>query len=102
MKQANIFVGPVLAAVLIEHSRVDYELVYESGYTGPDVSLSLPKERAPFRFTGFPAFFEGLLPEGVQLQALLRQKKLDEGDYFSQLIAVGEDLVGAVTVKERK
>ncbi|WP_235893039.1 HipA N-terminal domain-containing protein, partial [Flavobacterium franklandianum] len=40
-----------------------------------------------------------LLPEGVMLEGLLRIVKIDKKDYFSQLIATGNDLVGAVTVK---
>jgi serine/threonine-protein kinase HipA len=39
------------------------------------------------------------LPEGVMLEGLLRIVKIDKKDYFSQLIATGNDLVGAVTVK---
>jgi serine/threonine-protein kinase HipA len=33
------------------------------------------------------------------LEGLLRIAKIDQKDYFSQLIATGNDLVGAVTVK---
>jgi serine/threonine-protein kinase HipA len=34
------------------------------------------------------------------LEGLLKIGKIDKNDYFSQLIATGNDLVGAVTVKE--
>jgi serine/threonine-protein kinase HipA len=53
-----------------------------------------------FTFAGFPPFFEGLLPEGEMLEGLLRQRKIDRSDLFSQLVAVGGDTVGAVTVIE--
>jgi serine/threonine-protein kinase HipA len=53
-----------------------------------------------FNFNSFPPFFDGLLPEGIQLDGLLRFKKIDKYDYFSQLIAAGADLVGAVSVEE--
>jgi len=33
------------------------------------------------------------------LEALLRAVKLDRHDHFAQLLAVGRDLVGAVTVE---
>jgi serine/threonine-protein kinase HipA len=33
------------------------------------------------------------------LEGLLKIAKIDKRDYFSQLIATGNDLVGAVTVK---
>jgi serine/threonine-protein kinase HipA len=52
-----------------------------------------------YEFKTFPPFFDGLLPEGAQLEGLLRLKKLDRSDYFGQLISVGQDLVGAVTVE---
>lgn len=79
---------------------VHYRLTYLPDYTGPGVSLTLPVRSEPYEFEAFPAFFDGLLPEGMQLDALLRQKKIDEYDCMSQLAAVGEDLVGAVTVSE--
>jgi len=40
------------------------------------------------------------LPEGIQLEGLLKIRKIDRADYFSQLMAVGNDMVGAVTVEE--
>ena len=52
-----------------------------------------------YGYKSFPPFFEGLLPEGVMLEGLLKIAKIDKKDYFSQLIATGNDLVGAVTVK---
>jgi hypothetical protein len=53
-----------------------------------------------YSFDKFPPFFEGLLPEGVQLGGLLKIKKIDKDDLFSQLMAVGDELVGVITVKE--
>jgi serine/threonine-protein kinase HipA len=60
----------------------------------------MPITLSEYAFDRFPPFFEGLLPEGVMLEGLLKQNKIDKLDYFSQLMAVGGDLVGAVTVKE--
>ncbi|MBR9980830.1 MAG: HipA N-terminal domain-containing protein, partial [Desulfatitalea sp.] len=54
----------------------------------------------PYEFETFPPFLEGLLPEGYNLEALLRALKIDRQDLFSQLLAVGTDMVGAVTVRE--
>ena len=51
-------------------------------------------------FDEFPPFFEGLLPEGIQLDALLRQTKIDRNDFFSILLITGKDLVGSVTLEE--
>jgi serine/threonine-protein kinase HipA len=60
----------------------------------------MPVDKKEFTFEEFPPFFDGLLPEGVQLEALIRQMKIDKNDFFSQLIHVGKDLVGSVTVEE--
>lgn len=72
---------------------------YASGYAGPAVSLTMPVREEPYGFAGFPPFLEGLLPEGPQLEAILRKHKIDRGDCFGQLMAVGADLVGSLTVE---
>lgn len=100
MRQAEIFVNDQHAGILIEFSDSHYEFIYDKGYQGHPVSLTLPLKNQRFQFTSFPPFFEGLLPEGVQLEALLRQKKINRNDHFSQLVATGDDFVGAITVKE--
>jgi serine/threonine-protein kinase HipA len=99
MREAKIFVSGILAGKLIEHNSTHYEFWYEKSYTGSPVSLTLPLREKPYEFNSFPAFFDGLLPEGMQLEALLRQKKINKNDYFSQLLAVGEDLVGNITAR---
>lgn len=99
MRSAQIRVHDVPAAVLIEgDDRREYQLIYHQGYGGPPVSLALPCRPEPYVFDEFPPFFDGLLPEGMQLEALLRAVKLDRGDFLGQLLCVGGDLVGAVTV----
>lgn len=98
MKKANVFVNGVKAGELIENSRYDYEFNYEETYGGSPVSLTLPLKNKQYKFTSFPAFFEGMLPEGLQLEAVLKDKKINRHDYFSQLVACGADCVGAVTV----
>ncbi len=99
MRTAEIYVNSVLAGKLIEHSIYDYEFTYLDIYTGNPVSLTMPVAKRTHKFTSFPAFFEGLLPEGLQLEALLRDKKINRNDYFGQLLICGADCVGAVTVK---
>ncbi len=77
-----------------------YKFRYDEGYSGEPVSLTMPVSQKQYEFDIFPPFFEGLLPEGVQLEGLLRVRKIDKDDWFGQLAAVGEDMVGAVTVKQ--
>jgi len=59
----------------------------------------MPLSKQVYDYDRFPPFFEGLLPEGVMLEGLLRNAKIDRDDYFSQLVAVGQDMVGNVTVE---
>lgn len=73
---------------------------YLAGYDGPPVSLALPMREQPWIFATFPPFLEGLLPEGPQLEALLRKHKIDRGDCFGQLMVVGHDVVGSLTAEE--
>lgn len=85
------------AGILEElETNTHYRFQYFSGYDGPPVSLTMPVAGRQFSFSGFPPFFEGLLPEGIMLEGMLRRLKIDRRDYFAQLVATGQDLVGAV------
>ena len=103
MKKAEVFMHGVQAGVLEELvPGKSYRFNYLEDYNGSPISLTMPVEGREFFFQNFPPFFDGLLPEGILLEGLLKQKKIDKYDYFSQLVAVGNDLVGAVTVQEIK
>lgn len=91
----------VRAGTLREDDDGTFSFGYEAGYAGPPVSLTMPVRSEPYIYTRFPPFFEGLLPEGYQLEALLKKAKLDRHDYFGQLVQVGADLVGSVTIEAR-
>ncbi len=101
MRRAEIAVLGVPAGVLeeLEQGR-RYRFSYLPSYEGSAVSLTMPTAQRVYEFDAFPPFFEGLLPEGMMLEALLRGCKLDRGDLFGQLLAVGTDMVGAVTARE--
>lgn len=99
MREALVLVNNKPAGILKEEIRgKKYILSYQENYSGPDISLNLPRSKKVFEFDTFPPFFDGLLPEGPQLEGLLKRSKIDRDDYFSQLLTVGEDLVGAVNV----
>ena len=99
MREALILVENRPAATLIEkeYGKI-YMISYKENYNGPSISLTLPVKSSPYTFERFPSFFDGLLPEGPQLEGLLKRLKIDRNDFFSQLLAVGKDLVGAVNV----
>ena len=99
MRKAVVHVHGKKAGVLTEVSTNEYHFDYDLGYDGEAISLTMPIDQKRYSFKSFPAFFEGLLPEGIMLEGLLRIAKIDAKDYFSQLMATGADLVGAVTVK---
>lgn len=99
MRKAAVFFDNTLAGYLTETDQKEYRFDYVEDYQGGAISLTMPVGKKKFEFETFPAFFDGLLPEGQQLEGLLRQNKIDRNDNFSQLMAVGEDLVGAVSVK---
>lgn len=100
MRTAKIFVDNREAGILSEVEflkRYTYE--YLEGYAGEPISLTLPLSEEIYEFDFFPPFFEGLLPEGYQLDGLLESANIDRQDHMSQLLAVGGDLVGNVTVE---
>jgi serine/threonine-protein kinase HipA len=100
MRKAEVYQQGKLAGILEELDKSRYRLTYVPGYGGERISLALPIREAPYEFDKFPPVFEGLLPEGVPLEAMLRQYKIDKKDLFKQLATVGEDVVGSLTIKE--
>jgi serine/threonine-protein kinase HipA len=100
MRKARILVNNIEAGLFEQLKADNYRFTYHADYQGPSVSLTMPLTSKVHAFDKFPAFFEGLLPEGILLEALLRKYKIDKNDYFGQLMKVGQDVVGAVTIEE--
>ncbi len=101
MRKAKVFNFGEYAGVLIEVEKSKkYNFIYDDNYYGPPISLTVPNEKKEYEFNHFPPFFEGLLPEGMQLEALIRQTKTDRNDFYSLLLITGKDLVGSVTIEE--
>lgn len=101
MRKAEVFFHGEKAGMLeeLEKNR-RYRFTYDAEYTGGQISLTIPTDRKVWEYDTFPPFFEGMLPEGFNLEAMLRILKIDREDCFSQLAAAGADLPGAVTVYE--
>ena len=99
MKRARVFVDGTYSGDLEEISRKEYRFTYLKGYDGDSVSLTMPTQERIYVFDRFPPFFEGLLPEGAMLGALLKKRKIDADDYFEQLMQIGQEVVGNVTVE---
>ncbi len=98
MRKAEVHQQNVRAGTLDELGGDRWRFTYAEGYSGEPVSLTMPVAQTTHEFDRFPPAFEGLLPEGIQLEAMLRRYKLDRTDLFGQLIVVGQDLVGSLTV----
>lgn len=101
MRKAKVYMHDELAGTLeeVEKHRA-YRFSYLDDYDGPPVSLTMPTTQKIYEYSGFPPFFDGLLPEGIHLEGLLRKRKIDRKDCFAQLVTVGRELVGAVSVTE--
>jgi len=101
MRKAIVYINNLEAGIFTEiEFGESYRFQYLDGYSGEPVSLTMPVTQRHYEYNTFPPFFDGLLPEGYQLEGLVKIGKIDRNDLFSQLIAVGGDLVGNVTLKE--
>jgi serine/threonine-protein kinase HipA len=102
MRKAEVYQQGKLAGILEELEGARWRFIYAESFTGQPVSLTMPVAKRVYEVDHFPSVFEGLLLEGVQLEAMLRRYKLDRGDLFGQLVVAGHDLVGSLTVNEVK
>ena len=102
LPRAEVFQAKALAGYLYQKQDGSWAFQYTETFGGIPISLTLPIQAEPYIFKEFPAVFDGLLPEGTQLEALLNTLKIDRKDYFRQLITVGRDLVGSLSVKRAK
>ncbi len=100
LRRAAVSQAGKLAGYLEEWAGNTWSFIYLGDYQGTPVSLTMPLQDEPYLFPSFPPVFEGLLPEGPRLESLLRLHKIDRGDSFRQLVTVGADMVGSLTVKE--
>jgi len=101
MRKAKVYVNNVYAGILLElEYNKKYAFKYIKQYNGPPVSLTMPIQQKEYEYTSFPPFFEGLLPEGIMLDALCRTQKTDKKDFFGQLLIVGNDVVGTTTIEK--
>jgi serine/threonine-protein kinase HipA len=92
MRKAKVFVNNREAGMLIEiQFGGKYLFEYMEGYSGMPVSLTLPVSDKVYELSAFPPFFEGLLPEGYQLEGLLKYGKVDRNDLFAQLAGLSRE-----------
>lgn len=85
--------------------ELGYRFTYDSAWldTHPNdlLSMSLPRQDAPFEAAAAKPFFRGLLPEGLRRERLEGRHRLKSGDDFGLLAEIGGDCPGAVAVLTR-
>ena len=64
------------------------------------ISVSLPLQEERFDAIRTKNFFEGLLPEGFTRRTVAQWIHVDENDYLSILIGLGNECLGAIKVLE--
>lgn len=105
MHQANVYCRGVFAGVLSKDQagnyRFQYAPDYQSNPKSPAISLSFPKQDAPFESPVLFPFFFGLLAEGEDKALQCRMLKIDENDHFTRLLKTcAAETIGGITVKE--
>lgn len=106
--EADVYLGDNLVARLVRQGgdKVSFDYLdrghlIEGRIREQSVSWSLLRSgEYPVNTTGgaVPAFFAGLLPEGVRLGVVTSSTKTSTDDHFTLLLAIGAETVGNVRV----
>ena len=101
MKKALVFFKDILAGYLSDNYNY-FEFKYDKDYLthGFPISVTLPLRAEPFISKDFFPFFDGLIVEGWLLKTIEDNWKINPNDRMSLLLLVGEDTIGAVSIKE--
>ena len=78
--------------------RFAYEGTWLADPSAPALSVSLPRRRESFRPGECRPFFEGLLPEGAQRDAVAAALGVSPGNVFRLLEGVGGEVAGAIAL----
>jgi serine/threonine-protein kinase HipA len=98
-RQIEVWLYDKAVGILSEQENA-YGFCYYTAYTGPALSLSMPVRKAPYMSEYLHPFFKGLAPEGWLRKRYSEIQKIDERDLFGLLMHNGDDLLGAVVLKE--
>ena len=93
--------GAVVGSLALDRDgqmQFAYDPEWLRGDRTPALSCLLPKRREPFRRRVCRPFFEGLLPEGAQRDAVARVLGVSPDNEFGLLERLGGDVAGALTL----
>jgi serine/threonine-protein kinase HipA len=86
----------------IYESEDGYYFHYDETYLINDdwlsISLTMPKQIAPFHSKTLFAFFDGLIPEGWLLDIAEKSWKINQRDRMALLLVCCKDCIGAVSI----
>lgn len=103
MRKAKVIYKNEWAGILAQNNKGGFEFSYNDSWVDdaskPPVSLTLPKQKEPFRSEYLFPFFYNMLPEGTNKQMVCYNLRIDENDYFGILMATAKsDTIGAVRI----
>jgi len=104
MRQAYVYDAGVLAGILSFDGKLyafEYDGQFLENPQSRAISLTLPKQKEPFRLPHLHPFFSNLLAEGKLKELQCKRLKIDENDEFTRLLRTAvSDTIGTVTIKE--
>jgi len=104
MRRATVYCLQIPAGILSRDANgytFQYLATYLENADLPAISLTLPRQAAPFRSQVLFAFFFGLLAEGELKTVQCRVLRIDEHDHFTRLLKTcSVETIGGVTIQE--
>lgn len=103
MRKGIVYTNDEIAGTL-EKNNDGYVFRYTDQYFAntdkKSISITLPKTKQEHKSKTLFPFFFNMLSEGANKQLQCHLLKIDENDYFSLLLAIGnKEIIGAVYVK---
>lgn len=87
-------------AGILRETEKGFIFQYHDDYKGRSISLSMPVRKEHYWNEELHPFFKGLAPEGWLRKRYSEIQKIDDKDLFGMLMKNGNDLLGAVILKE--
>ncbi|QPB78628.1 type II toxin-antitoxin system HipA family toxin [Proteus sp. GOKU] len=98
-RKVEVWLYDIAVGVLSEEKE-GFVFCYYENYIGCAISLSMKVRKEPYWSKELHPFFKGLAPEGWLLKRYSEIQKIDDKDLFGLLINNGNDLLGAIILKE--